>query len=272
MEFAIHYHFAPLAIHPGKPIENLKIERPFYYLETNFLNGRKFKNKQDLKEQLGQWLLYYNDTRTHRTTGKRPIDMYKEEIAYLQALPTVHYDTSQFGYRIVNNESAIQWNGYFYKVPDEYMHETCPVRASASEITIYSPDFKKLKQYTIPLAGTHNKYIGFNKREVSRSISVKAQELIERLNDMGPIMQQYVQEIKKLKPSHYLDHLRHILSLKANYYHEDIIIAVNRALRFKIYEASSIENFLTVNAQNKTELSLMPKKNTRDEKKRDRDI
>jgi hypothetical protein len=62
------------------------------------------------------------------------------------------------------------------------------------------------------------------------------------------------------------------LSLKANYYHEDIIIAVNRALRFKIYEASSIENFLTVNAQNKTELSLMPKKNTRDEKKRDRDI
>ena len=272
MEFATHYHFAPLAIHPGKPCENLKIERPFYYLETNFLNGRKFKNKQDLKEQLGQWLSYYNDTRTHRTTGKRPIDMYKEEMPYLQALPAVHFDTSQFGYRIVNNESDIQWDGYFYKVPGEYMHETCPIRASASEITIYSPDFKKLKQYTIPAPGTKDKYVGRHNREGSRSISPRAQELIERLNEMGPVMQQYVQEIKKLKPSHYLDHLRHILSLKANYYPEDIIIAVNRASRFKIYEASSIENFLTVNAQNKSELRLFPKKNTRDEKKRDRDL
>jgi len=37
--FASHYGFRPLTIHPGKPTENLKNERPFYYLETNFLNA-----------------------------------------------------------------------------------------------------------------------------------------------------------------------------------------------------------------------------------------
>jgi len=48
LEFATHYRFRPLAIHPGKPTENLKIERPFNYLEMNFLNARKFYNLTDL--------------------------------------------------------------------------------------------------------------------------------------------------------------------------------------------------------------------------------
>ena len=40
LEFATYYRFRPLTITPGRPRENLKIERPFYYLEKSFLNGR----------------------------------------------------------------------------------------------------------------------------------------------------------------------------------------------------------------------------------------
>lgn len=266
LEFATHYHFIPLAIHPGKPRENLKIERPFYYLETNFLNGRKFFNKQDLKDQLQGWLLYYNDTRTHRTTGKRPIDLYQQEMPYLQALPGVHFDTSRFAYRIVNNESAIQWEGYYYMVPREYIHESCPVRASQRELTIYSPDFIKLKQYPIPAKGTIDKYIGRHKPEGSGCWRLKPKDIQERLCEMGPIMQQYVEDIKKHTPTHYLYHLKQLLSLKAEYYPDDILLAVNRALRYKVYEASSIANFLTVNAQKKNEIRLFPKNHRRHEK------
>ena len=31
LEFATHYRFRPLTITPGKPVENLKVERPFHY-------------------------------------------------------------------------------------------------------------------------------------------------------------------------------------------------------------------------------------------------
>ena len=75
LSFATHYRFRPLTIRPGEPRENLKIERPFYYLETNFLNGRTFCNKQDLKDQLQSWLLERNDQRIHRTTKRKPIDL-----------------------------------------------------------------------------------------------------------------------------------------------------------------------------------------------------
>ena len=73
--FCTHYRFIPLAIHPGKPKENLKIERPFWYLEKSFLNGREFKDKEDLKAQLKTWLNQYNDERVHRTTGRKPIEL-----------------------------------------------------------------------------------------------------------------------------------------------------------------------------------------------------
>jgi len=75
LEFATHYRFRPLTITPHKPVENLKIERPFYYLEKNFLNSRSFINRDDLRKQLREWLLQVNDQRIHRTTGKKPIDI-----------------------------------------------------------------------------------------------------------------------------------------------------------------------------------------------------
>jgi len=254
MSFANHYHFKPQAIHPGKPRENLKIERPFYYFETNFLNGRSFMGRQDLKEQLQQWLIYYNDTRIHRVTKQKPIDLYQQEITYLQALPDVHYDTGVFGYRIVNNESAIEWDGYFYMVPKEYMHESCPVRATASQLSIYSPGFMLIKQYPLAVRGSKEKYIGRHKVEGLAQTSPRPEELIQRLGSLGPVVQNYVQELKANKPKTFMYHLRIILSLKAQYYNQDIIMAINRALQYKVYEASSVENFLQANAQKKNEI------------------
>ena len=91
LSFATHYKFRPLTIHPGKPRENLKVERPFYYLETNFLNGRKFRNRQDIEEQLKIWILERNDRRVHRTTKEQPIERFKKELPALQPLPKKQY-------------------------------------------------------------------------------------------------------------------------------------------------------------------------------------
>jgi len=111
LAFASHYRFRPLAIHPGKPRENLKIERPFYYLEVNFLNARKFFNLSDLKEALKTWLTGTNDLRIHRRTRQSPLERFKEEHGFLQALPREQYDTSRLEYRVVNNESCIEGCG-----------------------------------------------------------------------------------------------------------------------------------------------------------------
>ena len=50
-------------------------------------------------------------------------------------------------------------------------------------------------------------------------------------------------------------HWRHILSLKASYRAEDIIVAVRRALKYRVYEARAIDNFLQVNAEKRSEMT-----------------
>ena len=254
-EFATFYRFRPLAIHPGKPREDLKIERPFYYLETNFLNARTFLNKEHLKECLKQWLQEKNDLRIHRTTRRRPIDRYQEELPFLQVLPKAQYDTSHLEYRVVNNESCIAYEGYFYAVPKAYLFETCMVRLSDTEIVIYSPSCEEISRYPIAEKGRVERYIG-RTQPGSRKVSLSPGELMSRLEVFGPEMKSYMEQIKRHKPGSYTTHLRKLLSLKVNYYAEDIVMAIRRALQHKVYESSSIENFLSLNATKKNEWGL----------------
>ena len=198
LRFATHYGFTPLTITPGKPTENLKVERPFYYLETNFFNSRKFRNEKDLKDQLEDWLTSINDTRVHRTTGKTPFELYKDELPYLIPLPRVHYDTSTIEYRVVNRESCIQWQNYYYYVPQNHIFESCQVRATSDTISIYSSDFKLIVSHSLAKPGQKERYIGI-KQQSNNPVNLKNEEIKQRLFDMGEPMIGFVQILLKLK-------------------------------------------------------------------------
>lgn len=258
LQFATHYQFRPLTIRPGKPRENLKVERPFYYVETNFLNARTFRDRVDLKQQLADWLATKNDVRIHRTTKRRPIDMYAEEVASLQPLPKQPYDTSRVVYRIVNNEACIGFDGYFYAVPPALLFETCPVRITYDEVLVYSPECELVAVHKLAEPGRKDRYVG---RVLPRppTAAISGTEVISRLNVFGPAMATFVQEIKKHKPRNYHYHLRSILALKLYYDVEDILAAVERALKFRVFEARAIESFLATNAKKRNEPELMPK-------------
>ena len=259
LQFATHYQFRPLTIRPGKARENLKVERPFYYVETNFLNARSFRDHEDLKQQLAFWLLTKNDVRIHRTTQRRPIDMYAEEMACLQPLPKQPFDTSQVVYRIVNQEACIEYQGYFYAVPPALLFETCPVRITHQEVLIYSPECELVAVHKLAEEDRKDRYVGRPLPPKPPATAMKSIEVISRLSAFGPAMATFVQEIKKHKPRHYHYHLRSILAFKLYYQVEDILLAVERALKFRVFEARAIESFLLTNAKKRNEPELMPK-------------
>jgi len=244
LNFASHYGFKPLTITPGKPTENLKVERPFYYLETNFFNARTFRNEQDLIQQLEHWLTRVNDMRVHRTTGQTPLALYQEELPYLTPLPRVHYDTSTIEYRIVNKESCIQWQNYYYYVPQNHLFESCQVRATADTISIYSPDFKLIISHPLAIKGQKERYIGLQQKPL-RPVNIKNEEIKQRLFDMGEPMISYVQIQLKLKQRPALIEL---LSLKVTYSTADILKAVGRAMEYGTYDIRTLKNFLKIHA------------------------
>jgi len=260
LEFATHYRFAPLTITPGNPTENLKIERPFYYLERSFLNGRDFKNRDDLKTQLQEWLKGVNDIRTHGTTKKRPIDMYIEEHPFLQVLPINHFDTSLIVHRVVNQESCIYFEGYQYVVPDKYMYELCPVRISDQRMVIYSGTGEQIACHALAEKGQKERYVGTHQKPRRKPDLVIA-DVISRLEAFAPEMSGYIDHIKLHKPATWRHHLRSLLALKVNYRVDDILLAVRRAKKYKVFESSAIERFLEKNSEPRYSIKLSFKPN-----------
>lgn len=263
LEFATWYRFSPKTITPHHPRENLKVERPFWYLEQNFLNGREFKDRQDLKNQLQWWLRQVNDVRIHGTTRKRPIDMFIEEQPYLQTLPANHYDTSLVTQKVVNQESCIYWEGYQYVVPEQYMFELCPLRITEDQMIIYSPGGEQIACHPLAEKGRKERYVGEHKKPSKKSDLVIA-DVISRLESFSPEMSGYIRQVKWHKPSSWRHHLRNLLALKVNYRVEDIMVAVRRARQYKVFESGIIEKFLENNSEPRysIKLSFKPKNNS----------
>jgi hypothetical protein len=261
LEFATHYRFRPLTITPGKPTENLKIERPFYYFERSFLKGRRFRDREDLRSQLREWLSQVNDQRIHGTTHRRPIEMYQEELPYLQRLPIHHYDTAHVTHLTVNQESCVQWKGYHYVVPQKYMHEVCAVRITEEELEVYSPGGEKIATHLLAEKGRKERYVG-QPQKTSKRNEVPIADVIRRLRDLAPQMDDYIEQVKRHKLSSWGYHLRRLLALKAVYHIDDIVLAVERAQQYKVFDASTIEGFLENNSEPRysARLSIKPRK------------
>jgi len=262
LAFASHYRFRPRTITPYKAHENLKIERPFYYLERSFLKGRQFKDLEDLKEQLRQWLIEVNDVRIHGTTKRRPIDMYLEEHPYLQPLPAIHFDTSEVVQRVVNQESCVQWKEYMYAVPKKYMFEVCMVRVTEDQLIVYSPSGEQLVVHPLAKPGQKERYVGLPEKPRNKP-TLDIGDVISRLEGFGPEMTQYIELVKQYKGKSWGHQLRRLLALKVNYRTEDILVAVRRARKYKVFDAGTIESFLENNSEPRysIKLSFKPRKN-----------
>jgi transposase len=260
LEFATHYRFCPLTITPGNPTENLKIERPFYYFERSFLKGRQFRDREDLHRQMHQWLQEVNDQRIHGTTRRKPIEMYQQEMAYLQRLPLHHYDTSLVTHITVNQESCVQWKGYHYVVPIQYMYEVCMVRITEEELEVYSPGGEKIATHPLAEEGRKQRYVG-QPQKTSNKRDVPITDVINRLKDFAPGMDDYIGQVKRHKHSSWGYHLRRLLALKAVYHIDDIVLAVRRAQQYKVFDTTTIEGFLRNNSEPRysARLSIQPR-------------
>ena len=102
------------------PRKKGKVERPFAYIEQQFIKGNEFASMEDLnrrgKEFINEWC-----DQVHTTTKRIPNRHYlQEEKAALLPLPDKHYYASSAKERTVSADSYVSINGNKYSVPVKY--------------------------------------------------------------------------------------------------------------------------------------------------------
>jgi len=248
LAFATHYGFQPWACRPRRPETKGKVERPFGYVETNLLNGRTFTSLEHLNEIALRWLAETADVRTHRETGRRPLDVFAEEKPHLLVLPARPYDTARVLYRTVDPDGYIAYLQNFYSVPWQRIGELLPVRITENELIIYGPDVKEIARHELYPSGTSREKRSLPAHAPGRDHLHKRELLQQRFAEFGPGGIRFFEELLRARRNG-KDEATRVLGLLTMYHREDLSSALERAVRYRAFSWSAVERILAAQAK-----------------------
>jgi hypothetical protein len=256
LAFATHYGFRPVACRPRRPETKGKVERPFYYVETNLLNGRTFRSLEQLNAFTARWLAETADVRVHRQTGQRPLDRHAEELPHLIPLPANPYDTAEVVYRSVDAEGCITYRQNQYSAPWRYIGQVLPVRITDETLILYGPHLEELGRHPLlPRSQARQRQILSEHRPPDDRR--RQYELLERsFAEWGPVGQRFLAGLLQAH-RHGKAQARKILALRTHYHLHDLQAALERALVYGAFSFQAIERILHVQAQPKTALEML---------------
>ena len=256
LAFATHYGFQPWACRPRRPETKGKVERPFWYVETNLLNGRTFTSLEHLNEMAMRWLAETADVRVHRETKRRPIDLFEEEKQHLLALPAMPYDTARVLYRTVDPEGHIAYLQNFYSVPWQRIGELLPVRITENELIVYGPDVKEIARHELYPSGTGGNQRSLPAHAPGRDHLHKRELLAQRFAEFGPDSVRFFDELLRARRNG-KDEAARVLGLLTIYRREDLARALERAVRYRAFSWSAVERILAAQAKPRSAMEAL---------------
>jgi len=117
LELCGHYRVKPRACQPYRARTKGKVERPFFYLEEQFIKGRRFSSFEDFLQELAVFEHDDLDQRVHSTTQERPLDRFEVERPTLTPLPEQRFVGSLALSRKVSWDCLVSYRGCRYSVP-----------------------------------------------------------------------------------------------------------------------------------------------------------
>ena len=246
LAFATHYGFRPWACRPRRPETKGKVEKAFSYVEKNLLNGRTFRSLEHLNEVTRWWLANVADVRTHRTTKKRPLDACAEEQPHLLSLPVHQYDTAKVVYRVVDVEGFISYANNQYSAPWRMVGELLPVRVTEDELFVYDRRVKQLAKHLLVVGQTSQQRLDPAHRP-PKNREKQIAELRGQFAQLGEVATEFLEGLLK-RQRYGMKQARRVLALLRSYERDDVLAAIQRAVRHHAYSFSSLERILSVQA------------------------
>lgn len=240
--FARTLGFSFVAHRVGHSDRKGRIERPFAWLETNFLPGRSFRDFEDLNRQVLAWCREVANHKPKRVLGMAPEAAYVIEKPYLQPLPTVLPPVYEVLDRVVDLYGYVSLDTNRYSVPERLVGQPVTVYKYPAEIHIHHRG--------MPVA-THPRLIGQRDARhlepahhptpvrANRTPGVEAQLLRHH-----PELEAYARALKQRGHGRGLRALKRLLELQRTYPRQAFEAAVRLASHFGLYDLGRLEKLI----------------------------
>jgi len=134
--FARRLGFRFIAHEKGDANRSARVERPFDFIERNWLAGRKFTDFADLNQRAREWCDKVNAKFRERLHAS-PRDLFASEQPHLRPLPAWVPEVYALHQRIVDLEGYVHVDGHIYSVPYQLIGKPVEVRETKDKVRVF---------------------------------------------------------------------------------------------------------------------------------------
>lgn len=220
-----------------------RVERPFSYVEGNFLAGRTFLDWEDLNRQAIGWCQNTSNPKFKRSLGMSPDAAFIVEKPHLQPLPPYLPPVYQCLFRVVDITGYVSVETNRYSVPERLVGKRVQVHKSWDRIEVFFGERK---------VADHQRLIGKSEARLcdplhhQRRFPSRNSPCLEEKELCGhsQTLDLYVAQLKKKSHGRGVRPLRRLLDLKRTYPEEAFHAACEQALHYGLFDLNRLEKLI----------------------------
>jgi len=226
----------------GHPDRKGRIERNFFFVETNFLPARSFTDFDDLNRQVLAWCKEVANANPKRALGMSPEAAYVIEKSYLQALPSALPPIYEVFDRVVDLNGYVSLESNRYSVAERLVGQTVTLYKYPAQVQIHHRGMavanharligQRDARSTDP---THHRI----PTRASRTPQIEAQLLRD-----CPELEAYARALKQRGRGRSVRALRRLIEIQRTYPKEPFLAAVRQATHFGLYDLGRLEKLI----------------------------
>lgn len=243
MDFADYYDFSIVPCNVGKGNEKGRVENAVGYIKKNLLNGLDISDFEVMKPVARNWLDTVANVRIHGATGKKPCDMFAEELSCLHCLPPEPYDIGVIRQVRASRQFRVTIDTNHYSVPAQLAGVSLIAKLYPDRLCFYHDNklvarhvrsYDRRKDFENP---DHPKVL------LAQRKKAHDQSIFMRFLTLSDKAQAYYQQLKqrRLNPLH---HIRQIVALSEIYSKEQVAVAIDDSFTFSAFSCEYIANLL----------------------------
>lgn len=242
--FGERFGFRFAAHEIGDANRSARVERPFHFIEFNFLAGRTFSSWTDLNQQARQWCDRVNGTYKKHIRAV-PRELYAVERLRLQPLPAWIPEIYRLHQRIVDMEGYVALHTNRYSVPVGWIGRRVEVRETKDKIEIQL-DARNLVTHTRIAEAEHQRILLPQHRPPRGQGISRTQPHPEEKAILVtvPEIADYVAAVKQRGRKVPGLALRQLLRLVREYPRPPLLAAVREAARYGLYDLDRLERMI----------------------------
>jgi len=242
--FGERFGFEFIAHAIGNANRSGRVERPFSFIEGNFLAGRAFSSWEDLNQRAREWCDKVNSTYKKHIRAV-PRELFAVERLHLKPLPAWIPEVYRLYQRMVDIEGYVALHSNRYSVPVEWIGRRVEVRETKGKIEIQL-DARRLVTHR-RMVDVENQRITLAEHRPPRGQRAPRPDPHPEENAIlaaAPELADYVAALKQRSRKVITLALRQLLRFVREYPREPLVGAVEEAARYGLYDLDRLERMI----------------------------